>query len=606
ASPLTELIHEKTAGNPFFAIHFITALADEGLFIFDYGAGRWSWDLNRIRAKGYTDNVVELMVAKLNRLPVETQKALQQLACLGNSATFAVLTIVYEGSNDVHSDLHEAVRVGLVLRSEDSYRFLHDRVQEAAYSLIAEKSRAEAHLRIGRLLAAHTPPDQQEEKIFDIVNQLNRGAALITSREDREQLAKLNLIAGKRAKASTAYTSALNYLIAGAALLADETWERRHELAFQLELHRGESEFLTGQPAAAEQRLIMLLSRAANTVELPNVTSLRVYLYTSLDQSDQAVAVSLDYLRCPGVEWSPHPTEEEVKREYKRIWSQLGSRKIEELIDLPLMTDPASRATLDVLTKLLPPALFTDPNLLSLTICRAVNLSIERGNSDGSCVAYVWLCQIAGPHFGDYKVGFQFGRLGYELVEKRGLERFQARTYMVFASHVIPWAKHLRAGRDLLHQTFEAANKMGDLVFAVYICLNLNTNLLAAGDPLAEVQRQTEDGLEFAWKNRFGFVVNHMIAGLGLSRALRGLTPKFGCLDDGKFEELLFERHLASDQVQAQLVCFYWIRKLQARFFAGDYASALDASLNAQPLLWTAPSNLELAEYHLYGGLCRA
>src|SRR4029077_15880809 len=148
ASPLAELIHEKTAGNPFFAILFITALADEGLLIFDYGVGQWCWDLNRICAKGYTDNVVELMVAKLNRLPVETQKALQQLASLGNSATFAVLTIVYEGSNDVHSDLHEAVRAGLVLRSGDSYRFLHDRVQEAAYSLIAEKSRTEAHLRI--------------------------------------------------------------------------------------------------------------------------------------------------------------------------------------------------------------------------------------------------------------------------------------------------------------------------------------------------------------------------------------------------------------------------------------------------------------------------
>ncbi|HWX17497.1 MAG TPA: AAA family ATPase [Chthoniobacterales bacterium] len=608
ASPLTELVHEKTAGNPFFAIHFITALADEGLFIFDYGAGRWSWDLTRIRAKGYTDNVVELMVAKLNRLPVETQKALQQLACLGNSATFAVLTIVYEGSNDVHSDLREAVRAGLVLRSEDSYRFLHDRVQEAAYSLIPEKSRANAHLRIGRLLAAHTPPEKREEKIFEIVNQVNRGAVLITSREEREQLAELNLIAGKRAKASTAYTTALNYLIAGAALLADETWERRHELAFQLELHRGECEFLTGQPTAAEQRLTMLSSRAANTVELASVINLRVDLYTALDQSDRAVEVCLDYLRHSGLEWPPHPTEEAGRREYERIWSQLGSRKIEDLINLPLMSDPASLATLDILTKVLPPALFTDANLLSLAICKAVNLGIERGNSDGSCVAYVWLGQIAGPHFGDYKAGFRFGQLGYELVEKRGLSRFQARTYMVFASHVIPWAKHVRAGRDLLHRTFEAANKIGDLVFAAYSLLNLNTNLLAAGDPLSEAQRQAENGLEFAQKtrSRFGFVIDHMTPRIGLIRTLRGLTPKFGCLDDAQFEELVFERHLASDQVQPQPVCFYWIRKLQARFFAGDYASALEASLKAEPLLWTAPSNLELAVYHLFGGLCRA
>src|SRR6478672_11829756 len=155
-----------------------------------------------------------------------------------------------------------------------------------------------------------------------------------------------------------------------------------------------------------------------------------------------------------------------MEREYAHIWSRLGGREIEQLIDLPLMSHPASLATLDVLTKVLPPALFTDANLLSLAICRAVNLSLQGGNSDGSCVAYGWLGQIAGPHFGNYKAGFRFGLLGYELVEKRGLTRFQARTYIVFASHVLPWAKHVRAGRHLIHRTFEAAHKIGDVCFA--------------------------------------------------------------------------------------------------------------------------------------------
>src|SRR5260370_37561033 len=203
----------------------------------------------------------------------------------------------------------------------------------------------------------------------------------------------------------------------------------------------------------------MLSARAANSVELATVACLRVDVYTTLDQSDRAVAVCLDYLQHLGVEWSPHPTKEEARRESDRIWLQLGSRSIEELIELPLMSDPASLATLDVLTKVLPPALFTDANLLSLAICRAVNLSLERGNSDGSCVAYVWLGQRGGPHFGNYKAGFRFGRLGYELVEKRGLKRFQARTYMVFASHVMPWPKHVRAGGELLHRPLSAADK---------------------------------------------------------------------------------------------------------------------------------------------------
>jgi PAS domain S-box-containing protein len=607
ATLLAQLIHEKTAGNPFFAIQFISALTEEGLLTFDHGTGRWSWDLNRIHAKGYTDNVVDLMIGKLSRLPLETQSALQLLACMGNTAEFALLQMVSHDSNEeMYGRLWEAVRAGLIFRTEHSYTFLHDRVQEAAYSLIPEESRAEAHLQIGRLLAAHTPPESREERIFEIVNQLNRGAALITSRDERERLAELSLIAGRRAKASTAYASALKYFIDGAALLVEDTWERRHELIFSLELHRAECEFLTGQSASAEERLTMLSFRAANTAEVATVACLQVDLYTSLDQNDRAIAVCLDYLRYVGIEWSPNPAKEEVEREYAQIWSRLGSHDIEELVGLPLMTDPVSLATLDILTKVLPPALFTDANLLSLAICRAVNLSLERGNSDGSCVSYVWFGQIAGPHFGNYKAGFRFGLLGYELVEKRGLTRFHARTYMVFACHVMPWAKHVRAGRHLIHRTFEVANKIGDLCFAAFSCVNLNTNLLAAGDPLSHVQREAENGLEFARKTRFGFAIDVITVQLGLIRTLRGLTTEFGCFDDGQFEELRFERDLGSDSARAQPECYYWIRKLQARFLAGDYVSAVDASLRAQRLLWSAPSNLETVDYHYYGALSLA
>src|SRR6202022_1865875 len=329
---------------------------EEGLLRFDHDAVRWHWELDRLRAKGYTDNVVDVMVERLPRLPVQTQAALQQLACLGNAAKITILSAVLGKSKDeVRSDLWDAFRLELVEHSEGSYKFIHDRVQEAAYSLIPERLRAEAHLRVGRLLAAHTPAEKREEAIFEIVNQLNRGAALITSRDEREQLAELNLLAGRRAKATTAYAAAITYLAAGAALLSEDSWDRRHELTFALELHRGECEFLTGALAEAEQRLAALSTRAANTVERATGAWLGADLYTPLDQSSRAIAVGLDYLRHLGIDWSPHPTEEEARREYERIWSQLGERNIEALIDLPLMTDPASLATLDVLIKLAPP-----------------------------------------------------------------------------------------------------------------------------------------------------------------------------------------------------------------------------------------------------------
>jgi predicted ATPase len=296
ATPLARLVHEKTDGGPFFAIQFISAIAEEGLLRFDPDAARWCWELDRVHAKGYTDNVVDLMAGKLTRLPLETRAALQQLACLGNVAEVAMLSIVLGKSNEqVDSDLWDAVSLELVKQSAGSYRFIHDRIQEAAYSLIPEPMRAEAHLRIGRLLAAHTAAERRDEAVFEIVNQLNRGSNLISSQDEREQLAELNLIAGRRAKASAAYASALTYLTAGAALLREDSWEHRHELTFALELHRGECEFLTGGPLPeAEQRLAALSTRAANTMERATVACLRVDLYTALDQSSLAIAVGLD------------------------------------------------------------------------------------------------------------------------------------------------------------------------------------------------------------------------------------------------------------------------------------------------------------------------
>jgi PAS domain S-box-containing protein len=607
AAPLARLVHEKTGGNPFFAIQFISALAEEGLLRFDHDAARWRWELDRLHAKGYTDNVVDLMVGKLTRLPVETQAALQQLACLGNVAEITMLSTVLGKSNEeVRSDLWGAGRLELVERLDGSYKFVHDRVQEAAYSLIPERLRAETHLCIGRLLVVHTPAEKREEVIFEIVNQLNRGAALITSRDEREQLAELNLIAGRRAKATTAYASALTYLTAGAALLPEDSWQRQHELTFALELHRAECEFLTGALAEAEQRLNVLATRAASTVDRATVVCLCADLYTTLGQNARAIAVGLDYLRHLGIHWSPHPTEEEARREYDRIWSQFGSRPIEELVDLPLMTDPSSLATLNVLTKVFAAAMYTEANLACLVICRAVNLSLERGNCDGSTFAYVMLGAVAGASFGDYRAGFRFGQLGYELVEQRRLTGFQARVYNQFGTHVLPWTRHVKSGRDLLRRAFEVAKKNGDLTFSAYPRHALTTNLLAVGDPLPEVQREVEHGLAFADKTGFRVVIDLIAIQLGLIRTLRGLTPKFGSFNDAQFDEIRIEHRLAGNPDLARAEFSYWTRKLQARFLAGDYTSAVNAASRAQSLLWIARYAVEAAEYHFYGALSRA
>jgi PAS domain S-box-containing protein len=605
AAPLARLVHEKTGGNPFFANRFIASLADEGMLSFDHDAARWSWDLGRIQSKSYTDNLVDLMVGKLTRLAAETQGAVQQLACLGNAATVATLSLLY-GVTDTETDslLLEAVRGDLLERRSDSYHFLHDRIREAAYLLIPESLRAEMHLRIGRLLAANSSPEQREEAIYEIVNQLNRSTPLIISVQEREQLAELNLTAGKRAKASTAYGSAMNYLAAAAALLPEDRWERSYSLNFAVEVTRAECEFLTGDLAAAEERLARLSLRAANLADKATVACLRATLYTTLDRADRAVEICVEYLREAGIACSPHPTDDDVREEYERLWMQLGGRPIEALFDLPVMRDPGWRATMEVLTELSAPAYFFDANLHYFVLLRMANVSAEHGNCDGSCYAYGYLNTVVGGRYDNYGAGDRFGRLALDLIEKKGLDRFKARVYFGCARSVIPWVQHIRAGIPLIRRGLETALETGDQTYAAYAHCFLVSNRLTNGDPLAEVQREAESALEFGQKARFGPVADMATGQIGLIRTLRGLTREFGSFCDDGFDEGLFEQHLEASP--SFIVCWYWVGKLQARLVAGDHVQAVAAAAKARPLLHATSGLFEEANFHFYAALARA
>jgi PAS domain S-box-containing protein len=506
----------------------------------------------------------------------------------------------------MHAALWEAVRAGLVVHHDNTYRFLHDRIQQAAYSLIPEAQRAEIHLRIGRALLAGMTADELAEHLFDVANHFNRGATLLADRDERAQVATIELRAGRKAKASTAYASANVYLVAGMALLEESDWDSQYDLMFSLWLERAECEYLTGQLESAEARLSLLSTRARSIVDSAAVTRVRINLYTNLDQSDSAVEVGLEYLRRFSGQCSPHPTEEDVRQEYDRLWQRLGSGSIEALLDLPLMSDPDRRATMDVLTVLTSPALFTDLNLFRLVVGRMAAFSLEHGNTDGSCLAYVWLGGILGTHFGDYKTGFRFGRLGLDLVEKRGLDRLSARVYLVFAVHVAHWTQHLPTCRVFLRRAFDAAQRTGDLTYAAYSRCDLNTNLLASGDPLADVEHEVESALEFVEKVRFGLVSDVITAQHRLVRTLRGLTPDLDSFNDAEFDESRFEQHLDSNPRLVVAASRYWIRKLQACVYAGNGASAVAAASKAASLLWTVPTQVELSEYHFYAALGRA
>ncbi len=318
-------MHEKTGGNPFFAIQFLSSLAEEGMLAFDHDAARWSWDLERIHAKSYTDNVVELMVGKLKRLSAPTQEALKQLACLGNAAEIATLALVHgESEEAMHAALWEAVHAGLVFREESAYKFLHDRIQQAAYSLIAEEHRAAAHLCVGRVLLASLTADQITEHLFDVASQFNRGAVLLAEHDEKVQAATINLRAGRKAKASAAYASARVYFSAGLALLDERDWSRAYGLMFSLSLERAECEYLSGNHDVAETLISELPARGASKIDKAAAYRLKIDLHVMKSENLKGVESALECLRLFGIEIPAHPTPEQVDAEYEKVWNNLG------------------------------------------------------------------------------------------------------------------------------------------------------------------------------------------------------------------------------------------------------------------------------------------
>jgi len=597
AGPLAQLVHEKTGGNPFFAIQFFTALAEEGLLAFDAVARAWQWDIHRIRTKSYTDNVVDFISGKLRRLSAPTQQALKLLACLGNVAEVATLALVQQETEEaMHVALQQAVRTGLIFQKENTYKFLHDRIQQAAYLLIPEGHVAKTHLHIGRALLASMTPDQLAEHLFDVANQLNRGAPLLIDRDEKARVATIDLRAGRKAKAATAYTSARAYLSAGMALL-----DARYELTFSLWLERAECEFLSGNHDTAEQLIGELLQRGASSIDQAAAYSLKVQLHMVKGEYPQAVDDALACLRLLGIDLPAHPTGEQVQAEYDTVWQNLNGRPIESLIDLPLLTDPEVQAAMQVLATLSSPAFFTDFQLFCLHLCRMVNLTLRHGICGASAPGCGIFGFILGLVFHRHSEGYGFAKLSCDLVEKLGFIAYKAKVYHAMGS-IAFWTQPIASSIEFNRAAFGSATETGDLTFACYGMNQFIAGLLMRNDPLDVLWRETEKGLDFAQKARFRDVTDIILSQQRFIATMQGRTATFSTFSDAQFDEATFEAQLAGDRMPL-LICWYWILKMKARFLSGDYAEALAAADKAKLLLSAAAGSIQSLDYFYYAAL---
>jgi PAS domain S-box-containing protein len=601
AYPLAQLIQEKTGGNPFFAIQFLTALADEGLLEFDPVMQAWQWAMNRIQARSYSDNVVELMTGKLKRLSAATQEVLKDFACLGNFAEAATLAMVHRETEEaIHAALSEAVRAGLVFKEENSYKFLHDRIQEAAYALIPEDDRAGAHLRIGRMLLARLSQAQLTEDLFDVANQLNRGAALLIDLGEKARVATIDLRAGRKAKASTAYVSAREYFSAGMALLDERDWSSHYELTYSLWLECAQCEVLNGNFDRADQMIGDLLKRAVSNVDRATALCQKVHLHIVKGEYQQVDATALACLRLFGIDLPAHPTWEQIQAEYEMVWQTLDGHPIESLIDLPPMTDPDLQVGMHALS-VLGSAYFADRRLACMHACRMVNVAMQHGTSSASALAYGDFGSMLGPIFHRYPDGYRFAKLACDLVEKHGFVASRERVHFQMG-RVAFWTQPLATAIDFMRAILRGAIDAGGLPLACHSMVNCVTGLLLRNDPLDAAWRESERGLDFAEKAEFRNAAIIFVSQQRFIATMLGRTATFSTFSDTQFDEATFEKQLTGDG-SIPATCAYWILKLKARFLSGDYAQALAAADKMKPHLSDVAGQIHLLDYFYYTAL---
>jgi PAS domain S-box-containing protein len=597
--PFAELVHRRSGGgNPFFAGQFLTSLAEERLIEFDPFSRSWTWDLDAIVDKKFSDNPVDLMAGRLRRLAPEAQEALKLLACLGSHADFATLAKLRNESDEaMHASFRDAVRAGAAVSREGSYRFFHDRVQEAAYALIPTEDRAELHLRIARLLVTETAQERVAEKIYDLVNQLNLGSALISEWPEKVRAAELNFIAGRKAKASTAYASASNYLAAGIAVLSDEGWQRSYDLTLGLFLERAECEILNSNLEQAAGLVETLLIKARSKIDHAEICRLRIMLQLRQGNYAPAVRTALECLRTFGVDLPDSPTPEQMRAEYEEMRRALGERPIESLVDLPMMEDLEMRAVMKLFSVLGNLAYHSDLDLYNMISCWMVKLSCRHGTSEYSTIGYGAVAIVLGPAFHRFADGEAFARLAVAVAERYGFTAQKAGAHFLMQMAVL-WTRPIEDALTCLEAAIRSVAETGEMVYACWNRQHRLTDLMARGDPLDQVWLESASALDFVRKYKFGQLV--ILSIQGFVQSLRG-----GAGSSAPLDETALEARVLRGGVPL-VACFHWILQLQRHFLLGNAERALEFAAKAKPILWSARLNLQSMDYCFYHSLAIA
>ncbi|MEH2401180.1 ATP-binding sensor histidine kinase [Nostoc sp.] len=623
AQPLTELVYQKTKGNPFFATQFLKALYEEEQITFDWEARHWQCDIAQVRALAITDDVVEFMALQLQKLPTQTQDMLKLAACIGAEFDLATLAIVSrQFPEDTAAVLWKALQEGLIIPNTEiykffiqsdnalvcdaaanpTYRFLHDRVQQAAYSLIPEEQKQITHLNIGRLLQQATSASEQDKQIFAIVNHLNKGISLIEDETEQQELVQLNLMAGQKAKGATAYGAALNYFNTGISLLRGNCWQSHYTLALVLYEGAANSAFLDANFEQMEQFAEVVLIHARSWLDRINVYDTKIRACMAQNQLLEALQLARFVLEPLGVHLPEQPTPADIGQALQHTQIQLSNSSIESLLHLPQMTAPDKKAAMMILSTIMSPAYQAAPNLMPLVVFAQFDLSVQYGNAPESIHGYGLYGLMLIAILGDIEAGYCFGQLEINLLQYLQSPKLAAAALFDFNCFFKHWKKPAKTSLAGLLQAYAGGLEVGDFNLAALSLLVYDHNTYFTGQELSSLKLVLEDHRKVMQQLRqHTYLHTQSLYHQVVVNLLGASTEPYRLVGEYCDEHKMIQLYQKTGEVTA--LHQVYLNKLILCYLFQDYEQALENANKAAQYLRGMAGLMSVPLFHFYDAL---
>ncbi|MEH2045848.1 ATP-binding sensor histidine kinase [Nostoc sp.] len=624
ALPISQIVYQKTSGNPFFDTQFIKSLYQDGLIKFDFTEGCWQCDITQINQQAVTNDVVEFMVLQLRKLSQPTQDVLKLAACIGNQFDLKTLSVVSEQSQvETATNLWNALHEGLILPTSEvykfylgeenqaiveesseivNYKFLHDRVQEAAYSLIPEEQKKATHLQIGKLLLQNTPEIQKEEKLFEIVNQLNIALILIIDPIQREKLVKLNLKAGRKAQLATAYTLAVEYLTIGLELLPHESWYSQYELTLLLYQSITEVLCLSGNFERMESYATVVIQQAKTLLEQIPIYNVKIQAYMAQAQHKNALQIALTVLQSIGVELPQQVNQTDIECELEQTKRFLADKPAIDLLELPKMTDENILAAMQILSSIMSAAYQANPALFRIIIFKQVQLSILYGNAPESTYAYASYGLILCGVLGEIDTGYEFGEMALVLVDRLNAFKLKSKTLFAVNCFIRHWKSPVKDTLNPLLQAYTSGLETGDIEYAVMSAYVFGRYAYLSGHGLEELAQAMGNygTIMHQFKQTTYFNFNSIYYQSVLN--LLGMSDKPCFLIGEIYDEVtMLPLHQAANQTS--IICQLHFCKLLLCYLFGNYQEALKNAGVVEKYLTSVTGLVLIPTFYFYESL---